>query len=541
MTENNNTSSHASSTSHDIELNSMQSMDFYLSDITGVISVSMEQLKQYIRYPMIYNKILRTISRQAYSSNGIYANTIDYSVAIPSLDFVTICRNRNKKKKKIKEKKQKFNLLLKMLNHKRTTRDILRHLFIDGMYVGILRDTTASNKNLDMSSGIIDSLDRLEGLSLDDNFMIQPLNLDYCKIIGFQNNVSIAAFDMQYFDQFKHGGLISEIKNYPKEFVKAYNEYKRDGSKRWFKLDYRNTIALKSRSDEDEAYGRPYGLSAFSKIKMEDEYENSQYKLIQELASSIYYLILPEGEKPGSCSLNKEQQQNVISAFENAVKLNTTNTNGAKISTLSLAPGTTIDRLSKDSSLVKDTLSEENIKKISTALGFASSALNASSEGGASYSSLQVNIDLVLSQVFQYIEEIANEITRVLNHHIGNQPKDYIEFKYLRTSIMNQEKMYNRAKDLYAIGSGSLKMWIASAGFDPEDYISVMEEELEEGIFEKFTPHMTSYTLSDSADKVNPEGNMGGRPLKDEKDLKPSGNITRNLNSNKQVKPGSNN
>ena len=42
--------------------------------------------------------------------------------------------------------------------------------------------------------------------------MIQPLDLDYCKIVGFQNNVSIAAFDMQYFDQFKHGGLIHEIK-----------------------------------------------------------------------------------------------------------------------------------------------------------------------------------------------------------------------------------------------------------------------------------------------------------------------------------------
>ena len=72
----------------------------------------------------------------------------------------------------------------------------------------------------------VESLDRLEGLSLDDNFMIQPLDLDYCKIIGFQNNVSIAAFDMMYFDQFKYGGLLNEIKNYPRNFVKAYMDYK---------------------------------------------------------------------------------------------------------------------------------------------------------------------------------------------------------------------------------------------------------------------------------------------------------------------------
>ncbi len=531
-----NTNPQIETNSHQIELNSLRDMSYYLSDITSTNNFSMEQLKEYIKYPMIYNRILRTISKQAYSANGIYGNTVDYCVAIPTLDSFTVCRNKNKQNK---TKKQKFNLILKLLNHKRTVRDILRHLFIDGMYVGVLRDTTASNKNVDTIN--IDTLDRIEGLSLDDNFMIQPLNLDYCKIVGFQNNVSIAAFDMQYFDQFKYGGLIHEIKNFPFEFVKAYNSYKRDGSKRWFILDYKKTIALKARADEDESYGRPYGLSALAKIQFDDEYENSQYKLINELASSIYFLILPESEKKGMCSLNKSQQENVIKAFENAVKINTsTNNSGTKISTLSLAPGTKIDRLSKDSSLLKDNLSNENMKKISTALGFASSALNASSEGGASYSNLAVNLDLVMSQVFQYVEEISNEITRVLNDYIGNMPKDYIEVKYLRTSIINSDKMYDRAKELYTNGSGSLKAWVASAGFDPEDYLSLMEEELEEGIYEKFKPHMTSYTVSDSADKANPEGNMGGRPSKNKEDLKQSGQRTRNNGDNKNPKPSTN-
>ena len=513
-------------TSHNVELNSLKNAVFYFDDMDGTIKTSMENLKRYIRYPMIYNRILRAISRQAYNANGLYANTIDYSISIPSLDHITVLRNKTQQNK---ERKKKFNFLLKLLNHKRTTKDILRKLFIDGMYVGILRDTTTRNKNLDLHS--VDTLDRLEGLTLDDNFMIQPLDLDYCKIIGFQNNVSIAAFDMQYFDQFKHGGLINEIKNYPREFIRAYNEYKKDGSKRWFPLDYRYTVALKARSDEDEAYGRPYGLAALAKIKMDDDYENNQYKLIQELASSIYYLILPESDKKGQCSLNKKQQENVIASFENAVKLNTSSDQGAKISTLSLAPGTQVDRLSKDSSLLKDTMSEENMKKISTALGFASSALNADAEGGASYSSLQVNVDLILSQVFEHVENIATELTRVVNHHLGIEPRNYIELKYLKTSTLNKENMADRAKELYMNGMGSLKMWIAASGFDPEDYLAVMEEEIDEGIFEKFKPHPTSYNSSGNED------NEGGRPEKDEDDLKPSGQITRNMGSNEQIKP----
>jgi len=509
--------------SNEIELNSLSYSSFSLGRL-DTDNVSMSDLKQYVKYPMIYNEILRTISEQAYNSQGIYSNTVDYSIAIPTLTHITTMRNKTPE---LKEKKNKFNLILKLLNHERTTRDVLRYLFIDGTYIAVLRDTTANNKNIDTGAMTIESIDRIEGLSLDDNFMIQPLDLDYCKIVGFQNNISIAAFDMMYFDQFKYGGLLNEIKNFPKEFMKAYLDYKKDASKRWFILDYRKTIALKSKAKETEPYGRPLGLSALTEMKMSEDYDNSQYQLINELASSIYFLILPEGEKTGSCSLNKTQQDNVIDAFKNAVKINTSG-NTSRISTLSLAPGTTIDRLSKDSSLIKDTLSNENIKKISTSLGFASSALNAESAGGSSYANLAVNIDLVSSQVFQNVNEIAKEYTRVINELLGNKPQDYIDIKYLPISWLNKDNMFEKAQSLYTQGKGSLKFWIATMGVDVDDYLSLMDEELEEDFENKYPVHATSATFSGNDE--------GGRPQIKEEYLKPSGQTTRNLGSNKQIK-----
>ncbi len=519
---NSNTTSPLSN-SNEIELNSLSYSSFSLGRL-DTDNVSMSDLKQYVKYPMIYNEILRTISEQAYNSQGIYSNTVDYSIAIPTLAHITTMRNKTPE---LKEKKNKFNLILKLLNHERTTRDVLRYLFIDGTYIAVLRDTTANNKNIDTGAMTIESIDRIEGLSLDDNFMIQPLDLDYCKIVGFQNNISIAAFDMMYFDQFKYGGLLNEIKNFPKEFMKAYLDYKKDASKRWFILDYRKTIALKSKAKETEPYGRPLGLSALTEMKMSEDYDNSQYQLINELASSIYFLILPEGEKTGSCSLNKTQQDNVIDAFKNAVKINTSG-NTSRISTLSLAPGTTIDRLSKDSSLIKDTLSNENIKKISTSLGFASSALNAESAGGSSYANLAVNIDLVSSQVFQNVNEIAKEYTRVINELLGNKPQDYIDIKYLPISWLNKDNMFEKAQSLYTQGKGSLKFWIATMGVDVDDYLSLMDEELEEDFENKYPVHATSATFSGNDE--------GGRPQIKEEDLKPSGQTTRNLGSNKQIK-----
>ena len=518
------------STSNEIELNSLSYNSYSFS--TGRLdtdNIPMSDLKQYVKYPMIYNEILRTISEQAYNSDGLYSNILEYMVAIPTLANITTMRNNTPE---LKEKKKKFNLILKLLNHDRSTRDILRNLYIYGTYIGTLRETFASNKNIDTGSITVESIDRIEGLSLDDNFMIQPLDLDYCKIIGFQNNISIAAFDMMYFDQFKFGGLVNEIKNFPKEFMKAYMSYKKDASKRWFILDYRKTIALKSKSKEDEPYGRPLGLSAFKNMKSSSDYDDSQYQLVSELASSIYYLILPSGEKQGSCSLNSTQQKEVIEAFKNAVKVNTSGEN-AKISTLSLAPGTEISRLSKDSSLVKDTLSDENMKKISTSLGFASSALNAESSGGSSYANLAVNLDLVSSQVFQSVNEIAREYTRVINELLGIKPKDYIDINYLPISWLNKDDMFEKVSQLYTLIGGSRRYLVACAGIDVNSYFSCLDEEIEEGYEEKYPVHLSAFN-SNSGDIKD---NDGGRPSMKTKDLSQNGMVTRNNNRNNQVKP----
>lgn len=513
--------------SYDVELSSFKSSTYYSHYQDGFSDLTYDDVVRLVKSPMLNNQILRKLSAQMYNVNGIYAQTINNRVDMPSLDYILSSNSTVR----ALNAKSKFRKMFDLLKHKTTTRDILMKLERDGMYVGILRDTTANNKDIDTGYTWANALDRIEGLSLDDNFMIQPLDLDYCKIIGFQNNIKIAGFDLQYFDQFKHGGLINEIKNYPPEFKRAYMAYKRDGSKRMMVLDYRNTIALTARATLDEPYGRPLGLSALADIKFSEDYDQSQNKLIKELASSIYYLILPEGEKKGKSSLTKQQQDALILAFENAVRLS--DSDRSKISTLSVAPGTQVDRLSKDSSLIKDNINDENMQKISTSLGFASSALNGQGQG-ANYSSLQVNIDLMMVQVFKMVGQIAEEYTRILNHHIGLKPSEYVKIKYMNTSLLNQDKSYSMAKELYTLGMGSLKHWIATAqtGLDVEEYIELMREEKAEGLYDEFKPHETSFTMSGKSE--------AGREKKDDGDLTDSGANTRGSGGNNLERPSKN-
>lgn len=517
------------------------------------------EIKKVIENPMDYNIEAKELSRLAYNLHGIYANTIDYMVSVPTLQYNLFPRNQHEKYKEIRDK---LKTVGKVLNIPKVTRDILKTLYIDGFYCGylvstfpdekqILRELRKTKKNKDgnnvlnnimaVFTKIKDILDKK--YTLKDNFMVMPLDTDYCKIVDNKNQFKVIAYDMSSFDNLSSDSLLKTFKSLPVEFVNAYSKYKRNGmSSQWHVLDYSKTIVQTFKASAREPYGRPLGLSALLDMKLSDTYDENQYKLINELASSIYWLKLPLGEKKNECGINKAQQAQQKTAFKNAVTHNTSS-DTAKISTLTLAPGADIGRLAKDGSLVKDPLYDQNTKKMSTDLGFASSALNASSEGGASYSSLQVNIDLVSSQISEYIEYIEFELTKVINEWIGIHILfNYIDLKFMPISWLNKNDFHERMEKLYMQGRGSLRMYIASAGVDPDAYLAMMDEELELGFDEKYKPHATSYTFSDSADKANPDDNFGiknpgGREPKKDEDLTPNGIKTKNLGSNKMVKP----
>ena len=60
-------------------------------------------------------------------------------------------------------------------------------------------------------------------------------------------------------------------------------------------------------------------------------------------------------------------------------------------------------------------------------------------------------------------------------------------------------------ESLYARGKGSLYAWIAATGFNPDNYIALMDHELEEDFENRYPVHKTSYTESDKSSD-------GGRP-----------------------------
>ena len=86
------------------------------------------------------------------------------------------------------------------------------------------------------------------------------------------------------------------------------------------------------------------------------------------------------------------------------------------------------------------------------------------------------------------------------------------------------------------VGSGSRIYMYSAATGDAQTYMKIMDYEKEMGMDDLYPPHITAYTASDSADKQNPDRNLGGRPKKSNADMTDSGLATRNNGGNKMKK-----
>lgn len=518
--------------SNGVEINSYPDINMFneYSDIFDYYTE--EQLKQYVANPMFYHKQLMRISEKLYNMNGIYGQTVSKMTSAPSLDFVIVPSNGNIKKSK--ENIQKAHNIFKYkINHKLASRDCIFNSLIYGEYVAIWRDTKARRVKRPNAYA---AGKKIEAAGYVDNMMLQPLDLEYVRFEGFSNGDYVVSFDLSYFDLFRGSNLVGEIRNYPKEFLLGYNAYKKDAGKRWLLLDQETTFAYKFHAAENESHGRMLGLQALLDILFAMDYKDSQRGNMYDQSASIRYMELPPGERQGSCSLNVEQQKNQYEAFKRAVNVSESNKRNkiGRTTTLKTAPGTKIGKLDINDTFLKDTLTDENNASISTDLGLAIGALNAT--GDASYSALAVNIDLLLSEVFSMLEQISFQYTKLINRYLGLAETEMLEFVYLHTSTLNGEEQFKRYKDLFMVGSGSRIYMYSAATGDAQTYMKIMDYEREMDMDSLYQPHVTSYTASNNADNENPNGNIGGRPQKQVSELTDAGIQTRTSGGNEMDK-----
>lgn len=497
-----------------------------------------EDIVSMIQNPMndYNNKELRIISRRLYSSDGILRNTLDYMKALPSLDYV-ITNYITDKSSKIQ--KEIMNYTMRKIKHKQLIRDIILKGCIDGIafYYLDTGKTKPSNKKY-MSKWKATSISEVNALKpklAKLNIAIKSLPTDYCRIVGTMNSSYVVAFDLSYFESDNMESPKDKLKKYPTEFTVAYNKWTNDktAENQMFILDNTKTIVHKISSNLDEPWGRPLVLGAIQDIIYSDDFRRTKRNLLGNINNNIIYETFPEGKTAGTSALSKKQQEEQHDAVKRAVQRRS---NSSGTTFFSVAAGTKIGSIETKTDLFDNDYESNLDTKVGTDLGFAASLLNAS--GTTSFSSQQTNLELVTSQLFEWIYDITLELNKVINYNILGLDFINIENNYLPITHLNREKYFNTAKELFTIGRGSLAYLANCAGIPKDVYFAMLDEQLEEGVLDKYPVNKTSYNTSGNQEDGtgNQEDSSGGRPTNNNP-TNPNTIKSKTNNSNNQPKP----
>lgn len=477
---------------------------------------SIQQIREFTDNPFHHIDELRHAARWAYHANGVVTTGIDYMRSMHTLDgvIVTKAKRDGKRPRNYHRNKAKMEAVLNTIRYKQVIRDAIFCDANDGMYVAYFETRVGAPDFRDaLTDYDIQNITEINELGI--NATVISLPIDYVRIIGRRNNSYQIAFDLRYLDGLTDTELKRKLAGLPKEIQDGWHK-REQGSLNgdWLVLDNNKTIVTKIKSKMSDPFGIPFAIAALDDINYAKYFIDTKRAVLDSVNHQIVYETFPEGKEKGTSALSQKQQEAQHELVKSALASRRTNSSGTSF--FSLASGTKLDKITLDVSLL-DEKNETSIKDcVNKDLGLSSSALDGSASGN--YSTANLNLELVAANVYTWIEDVVAELNKCINKAIINDASCVVELYVLPITMVNRDKMVGYMNQLYAQGKGSLIAWIASTGFNPDNYIALMEYELEEDFENRYPVHRTSFTVTGKDDPEYEDHNKGGRPSTDSDD-----------------------
>ena len=460
-----------------------------------------EEIDSVLRNPIINHETAIRLSEFVYGKNGIVSNSIDYMTALLTLDRIVTCKNKTQKAKLCKDL---MKSTLETIDDKAFIRDALFTEMLDGIAFYYFETTQKTvDKRKFMSDYDVENIVEINDFGLNASIITLPWQ--YTKIVGKKNGRFVLAFNLRYFDDFTGEDLDRKLRKYPKEIVDGYRQKNNtvNGNGDWLVLNPDRTMCRKIKCKNVEAWGRSLIIAALEDVLYKDYFTDTKRNVLDEVNNRVLYEVFPENKQGTGSSLTKKQQEDQHNAVKQAV-LQKNNRGG--LSFMSLAAGTKLDSIDVSTDIFDDKNEPELNNDIAVDLGICASLIGAVSTG--TFAGGQQNLEMITAQLYTWACEWKNELVHVINKNIIKDARNKVDIYYFPTSFVNRKEFFGMMKDLYTSASGSMTFLIASTGVDPDIYYDVLDSEIEEGVYEKYLPHLTSATISK-------DDNVGGRPKSD--------------------------
>lgn len=459
---------------------------------------SKEEIDSILRDPIGNHDAAIRLSNFVYTKNGIVSNSVDYMTALPCLDRILISKNK-RNTKTVQANKALMKSVLEKIDDRQFIRNALFADMLDGIAFFYFE---TKKKNYDktkfMTDYDVENIVEINEVGINASIISLPWK--YTKIVGKKNGRYVLAFNLRYFDDYTGDKLERKLRKYPEEIVKAYNSRNtRTTGGDWVILDNDHTMCRKIKCKDSEPWGRSLIIAALADVLYKDYFTDTKRNVLDEINNKIIYQTFPEGKDKGSSSLTGKQQEQQHATVRQAV-MNKNSRGG--ISFFSVAAGTKLDSIDVSTDIF-DSKNESDLNdQISLDLGISSALIGAMTTGN--YGASQSNLEMITAQLYVWVNEWQNELNYVINKNIIQNEKNRVEVYYFPTSFVNRKSFFDMMKGLYDVG-GSLSFLIASTGVDPDAYFSVLDEEIDNKIYEKYLPHLNSNTISKNDD-------VAGRP-----------------------------
>lgn len=492
---------------------------------------SKDEISMVLANPIECHDIAIRLSNYVYTKNGIVSNSIDYMTSLPYLDKIIVQRNKTKAgKTKVKKNKLLMKEVLNDIKYKEFIRNALFTDMTDGIaffYFDVKNRAFSYSKNKFMSDFDVNQITEINQSGVTASILSLPWK--YTKIVGKINNRYVLAFDLKYFSSFEGDKLENKLKKYPQEIVQAY----RKDPNSWVILNPDNTMCKKIKCKDSEPWGRSLVISALSDVLYKDYFTDTKRNVLNEINNKVIYETFPEGKTKGTSALSEKQQNEQHNAVKQAIM--NKNKRGA-INVMSLAAGTKLDSIDVSTDIFDEKNEADLNNQISVDLGICASLIGAMSSGN--FAAGQNNLEMISSQLYTWVEGWVDELNYVINKNIIKDEKYPVDLYIFPTTFVNRKSFFDMMKTLYSEAGGSLQFLIASTGVDVDKYLSILDEEIDDNLFEKYKPHQTSYTLSKN--DTSKEKKEAGRPTLDGSTKNENTIQSKSNNSNSMPSPSDN-
>ena len=458
-----------------------------------------EEIDAILRNPIVNHETAIRLSEFVYGKNGIVSNSIDYMIALMTLDRIVTTKSSTQKSTKYKDL---MKSTLENINDKAFIRDALFTQMLDGIAFYYFETVEKSfDRTKYLNDYEVENIVEINELGINASIITLPWK--YTKIVGKKNGRYVLAFNLHYFNDFKGEDLKRKLKKYPKEIVDAYQDKARTNN--WLVLNSDKTMCRKIKCKDVEPWGRSLIISTLEDVLYKDYFTDTKRNVLDEVNNKVLYEVFPENKQGNGSSLNKTQQENQHNTVKQAIMQKN---NRGGLSFMSLAAGTKLNSIDVSTDIFDDK-NEPNLNNdIAVDLGICASLIGAMSTG--TFAGGVQNLEMITSQIYSWICEWKNELVHVINKNIIKDNRNKVDIYYFPTSFVNRKQFFEMMQTLYTSASGSLTFLIASSGVDPDIYLSVLDDEIEKGYFEKYLPHQTSFTYNGTT-----PNNKGGAPVTD--------------------------